>query len=121
MGVASKWTPGKHVSELFSDKIQLWVQIHNLPVEYRGKQFAIRFAEKAGKVIQSSKGNEGKAGMDDIRKYIKYKVEVDLHKPVVPGWTLDRGTKSPVWIEFKYERLSNICFSCEKIEHETRL
>lgn len=57
---------------------------------------------------------------DEIRKYSKFKVEIDLHKLIVPGWTLDQGEQSPMWIEFKYERLPNICFNCGRFDHETR-
>lgn len=60
-------------------------------------------------------------GKDDARQYIKFKVEVDLQKSIVTGWTLDQGTDNPLWIKFKYERLPNICFSCGKFDHETRL
>lgn len=76
-----KWIPCKQLSELFSGKLQIWVQIHNLPVEYRNKVFALRFAEKAGKVIQSPYVNEGKTlteegqiHRDEVRKYVKFKV-----------------------------------------------
>lgn len=116
-----KWVPGKQIAELFTDKLHLWIQIHNLPVEYRHNQFAIRFAEKAGRVIQVSGTKEGSDIRDDIRKFIKFKIEIDLHKPIVPGWTLDRETDTPVWITFKYERLPNVCFNCRRFDHETRL
>lgn len=29
-----RWKSGKQLSELFSNRIQLWIQIHNLPVEF---------------------------------------------------------------------------------------
>lgn len=29
------------------------------------------------------------------------------------------GSDSPVWIEFKYARLPNICFTCGRFDHET--
>lgn len=39
----------------------------------------------------------------------------------MPDWTLDLGSAMPVWIEFKYERLPNICFNCGRFDHESRL
>lgn len=73
-----KWVPAKQISEIFSDKLQLWVQIHNLPVEYKDIKYAIRFAEKAGQVIQSLELREGKTQRDEVRKYTKFKVEIDI-------------------------------------------
>lgn len=58
---------------------------------------------------------------DEIRKYIKFQIEIDLSQPIVPGWTLDQGTAPPVWIDFKYEKLPNLCFGCGKFSHETGL
>lgn len=58
------------------------------------KEFAIRFAEKAVKVIQVQETKEGFIRRDEIRKYSKFKIEIDLPKPLVSGWTLDRGTRS---------------------------
>lgn len=46
-----KWKPGKQLTDLFTGKMHIWVQIHNLPVEYRNRRFAVRFAEKTGTVI----------------------------------------------------------------------
>lgn len=116
-----KWAPGKKIAELFSEKIQIAIQIHNLPVEYRRKQFAVRFAEKVGTVIHDFEGKESDVGRDEVRKYTKFKVEIDLANPIVPGWTLDLRTKTPIWIDFKYERLPNICFTCKRFDHETQM
>lgn len=116
-----KWSPRKHISELFSNIIQLWIQIHNLPVEYRNNHYGSRFAVKAGKIIQNSENEEGNSGRDEIQKFVKFKVEIDLLKPVVPGWTLGQGSGTPLWIDFKYERLPNICFTCGRFDHERRL
>lgn len=97
MGISSREMGyGEILSELFSAKLQLWIQIHNLPVEYSAKMFAIRFTEKAGKVIETSENNQTQSQKNEIprdvvRKYIKFRVEIDLQKPIVPGWTLDRG------------------------------
>lgn len=71
--------------------------------------------------MQDSDGIVGTVGRDEIRKFTKFKVEIDLHKLIVSGWTLDLGSDTPVRIEFKYERLPNICFSCGRFDHETRL
>lgn len=94
---------------------------HKLPVEYRKPQYAIRFAEKQRNVIYDLASNDSTNRRDDVCKFIKFKVEIDLHKPIVPGWTLDLGTETPIWIDFRYERLPNVCFNCERFDHESGL
>lgn len=73
-----RWSPGKQIKELFSRKIQIWVQIHNLPIEYRNAKFAIRFAEKAGTVIQVPETRSNYLGQDEIRKYCRFRIETDI-------------------------------------------
>lgn len=87
---------------------------NNLPIEYRNKETAARFAEKAGRIIQASEAKWSDDTRDEILKYIKFRIEISLELPIVPGWTLDRDKDSPVWIDFKYEKLPNICFCCGK-------
>lgn len=41
-----KWIPGKPIPELFTAKLQLWIQIYNLPIEYRNTQFLFGLLKK---------------------------------------------------------------------------
>lgn len=68
---------GEAYIRTFTNKIQLWVKIHNLLVEYRNNQYA--------KMIQASKNKEGNAGKDEIRKFVKFKIEIDLLNLIVSG------------------------------------
>lgn len=61
--------------------------------------------------MHDSDGKDNTMGRDEIQKFTKFKVEIDLHELIVPGWTLDMGSETHVWIDFKYERFPNIYFS----------
>lgn len=54
----------------------------------------------------------------DINKpYLRVKVHFDLETPLHLGFMLNREGYNPVWISFKYERLSSFCMICGRITH----
>ena len=50
-------------------------------------------------------------------KFIRVKVMLDVLKPLIPGFYHTRVEKSPFWVQFKYERLSEFCFNCGCLGH----
>lgn len=60
-------------------------------------------------MVQESKKDD-QVEKDEIRKYVKFKVEIDLSNPIVSGWTLDRGSETHIWIGFEYERLKHLFY-----------
>lgn len=51
---------------------------------------------------------------------MRYRIEIDVHKPLLTGFFLERIGRPPTWISLKYERLPNICFKCGVFSHDTR-
>lgn len=84
-------------------------------MEYRVKNFTKHFTEKAGKVLHVPDDNEYLGGRDVVLKHVKFKIEIDLTKPIVPGWTLDRGLESPIWIDFKFENFQTFASVVESL------
>lgn len=61
---------------------------------------------------------------DDVENvhmnYIRMKVEVNNDNPLMPGfwWRNSKGKEQ--WANIKYERLSDYCYGCGKLEHTTQ-
>lgn len=51
---------------------------------------------------------------------MRYRIEVDVNKPILAGFFLERRERQPTWIGLKYEKLPNICYKCGVLNHETR-
>lgn len=49
------------------------------------------------------------------------RVLLPLSKPLDSGIWVNRKGKEPLWVNFKYERLPHFCFSCGRLDHETKL
>lgn len=79
------WVPGLDLKHLEFNKVDLWLQIHNLPIEMVKSNLALEFAGHAGKVIKEFhfKGPSAK------RIYARFRVEVSLNEPLCPEFYMD--------------------------------
>lgn len=44
--------------------------------------------------------------------YQRIQILLDTSKPLIPGFSMEQPRKTPVWVSFKYERISYVCYSC---------
>lgn len=53
------------------------------------------------------------------RTFLRILVEVDMEEPLLPGfkWVDSHGKEK--WASVRYERLTDICYGCGKIGHNT--
>jgi len=52
-----------------------------------------------------------------MSKFLRVKVELKVEDPLWSGFFLDRKPQLDLWIQFKYERLADICFKCGRLGH----
>lgn len=52
---------------------------------------------------------------------MKFRLEIDTSKPILPGLFLRRIGKKPTWVYIKYVRLPNVCYNCGRLNHESRM
>jgi hypothetical protein len=58
-------------------------------------------------------------GVDStFRSYLRLLVEIDVSKPLHPGFLFTRMDNSTTWISMKYERLYMYCTDCSLIGHK---
>ncbi|PON60276.1 Zinc knuckle CX2CX4HX4C [Trema orientale] len=48
---------------------------------------------------------------------IMQRVDVPLAKPLMAGFYLDKDARTKIWVQLKYERLSDFCYKCGHIGH----
>lgn len=53
----------------------------------------------------------------DCADFLRVQVDMAVAHPFSPGFPFSVAGSSPVWILFKYERLSGICIICGCIDH----
>ncbi|KAL9689163.1 hypothetical protein QQ045_033596 [Rhodiola kirilowii] len=115
--VMHDWCPDLSPEEFEMNRLGVWAQLHNLPVGAALKDKAIgeKLAIYIGRFVKVSQSE-----IDGARKrYIRVRVEIDIDKPLITGFFLERLNRDPLWVTVKYERLPGSCLKCGKLNHET--
>ncbi|PWA65867.1 hypothetical protein CTI12_AA329390 [Artemisia annua] len=92
-----------------------WVQAHGLPFGKMTKAYAIELASKIGDLVELDCVGEG---LQLNRPFLRFQVAVDLNAPLCPGFEIPWDGLKPLFISFKYERLSNFCYACGRLGHD---
>lgn len=85
--------------------VMLWVQVHDIPIQYMTTEVAEKLCDIIKEVVRSI-GVETEEGSC----FMRVRVKVDIAEPLCRGRliTLKNGEKT--WVVYKYERLPNFCF-----------
>ena len=88
------------------------MQVHNILISYRNRAVAEDICEAIGLVDRSTADSECEGG-----SYIRVRVTLDVFQPLCRGRIirLDEGEK--IWVNFRYERLPNLCYWCGCLDH----
>lgn len=119
--LVTRWVAGKLPDEMFTNKIQIALQVHNLPLEMRTENSARKCAQTAGKVLGTiMPSNNGHTDYQvQIRRFHRFRIEIDLNKALAPGCFLGKKELNPPKAIFRYEKLPNLCHNCGLFDHET--
>ncbi|KAH7843315.1 hypothetical protein Vadar_015113 [Vaccinium darrowii] len=90
------------------------VQIWGLPVGFTTPIIGETIGKRIGEVLSV----DNKAIAADQGKFISVRVRLSLDKPLKPSGNVVLGSGNKPWLDYKYERLNNICFYCGFIGHE---
>ncbi|GLT72050.1 hypothetical protein SLA2020_440190 [Shorea laevis] len=91
-----------------------WIQIFGLPPDHMNSANAHSIGTWIGTLLDVDQA--AKQGMQ-LAKCLRIKVLLNITKPLIQGFFLNRHGKTPTRISFKYERLSEFCFKCGKLGH----
>lgn len=107
---------GESLVDVVLDRIQLWVQIFNLPFGYTSNMVLEQIGNFLGKFL---KLDENKF-QGSWRSFYCVRVELDVSKPLRKSMKLTKRDENQVLISFKYERLHTFCYFCGIIGHTDR-
>jgi hypothetical protein len=110
-----QWSPKATMDELSSNLSPFWIQIHGLPLENMTIKNAVAIGKGIGELI---KVDDIEGDSITFRSYLRILVEINVQKPLKPGFYFQHGQGEPSWISFRYERLNFYCTICGKIGHQ---
>ncbi|OMP08983.1 hypothetical protein COLO4_05928 [Corchorus olitorius] len=114
--VLQPWNPNVLLSQARLLRVNLWLQIWDLPFEYQQPFIARTMAQSAGLVLQVDWENRRPRNI----RFMRTRVSVDLSAPLVPGCTLEMDDGTTQWVRFRYERIQKFCLNCGEIGHNYR-
>ena len=100
------------LDDLKLDKASFWVQVHNIPIGYRNKSVVKDICGAIGRVDRSTSVADCEGG-----SYIRVRVTLDVFQPLCRGRVVTFEDGGKIWINFRYERLPNICYWCGYFDH----
>ncbi|KAK2651223.1 hypothetical protein Ddye_018712 [Dipteronia dyeriana] len=98
----------KDISLLGFDRVELYVQIHKVPIMCMNRKTVRWLSDQIGKVVDIPAESKECWG-----KFMKVKVHIDISKPL-KRWLrlkLDKSDKMVV-VGLKYEKLPEFCYAC---------
>ncbi|EEF40212.1 conserved hypothetical protein [Ricinus communis] len=94
----------QHLGDVLFDKVNFWVQIHNVSVAYISIDVAKKLGNEIGQVVDIDGGTTGSS----IGRYLRVCV-------------IDMGNKEPKRVVvITYECLLDICYACDMLGHVYR-
>jgi hypothetical protein len=110
------WNPLATLGELTLNKASFWIQVHGLPLINMTTKLAISIGKGLGDLIQV----ENPSGANTtFKSYLRILVEIDVIKPLKPGFSFKRDNGETLWIFLKYERLDTYCSTCGRLDHKS--
>ncbi|GJT90720.1 uridine kinase-like protein [Tanacetum coccineum] len=107
--VLMAWDLDKTLDEMEFSKGEFWVQVHDLPLGMLTSECASKFAEKIGRLVE--------VGCFGEHEFLRFRVEVDVTKALVPGFFVPRKDGRETWAQLKYEGLGDFCYNCGCLGH----
>ncbi|KAL5571078.1 hypothetical protein UlMin_020675 [Ulmus minor] len=105
---------GTNVTDLKFESIQMWIQIHNIPLACFNKGCAKLFGKQVGLVVEVDENVSG--GCRGC--YLRVRIFVRLDKPLKRLICLQlQASSEPITLLVSYERLVSHCFRCGFIGH----
>jgi hypothetical protein len=114
--VVKPWERGTDPHTLDFDHVPVWIQLWGLPTHCKTKQMGVSIGSLMGEV-EAAEYYEypGK------KVIIRIKVAIDVHKPITSGIHVGNPTDGTCWIDYRYEKLPQVCFNCGMIGHYDKL
>ncbi|KAK9266357.1 hypothetical protein L1049_012628 [Liquidambar formosana] len=112
--VLKEWSPGLVLEEISFKVSPFWVQIHGLPPGFKSLDNISKIGLSIGVFIEADVKRSNHLVWNN---FLRVRVGIDVSAPLKTGFFLNRAPLPEVWIQFKYERLSDFCYRCGYLGH----
>jgi hypothetical protein len=104
----------KRLKDIEFNYTSVWIRAFNLPLGMMNKETGRQIGDRVGKMVEVDTDAYGSA----VGSYLRIKVRVDIHKPLLRGVTLeDEEEEEGGFCPLQYEFLPNFCYGCGLLGH----
>ncbi|KAL7237694.1 hypothetical protein ACSBR2_003908 [Camellia fascicularis] len=112
----------KSISEMNFTYSPFWVQVHGLTMEKMTRQNRQIIAKTIGMLVGVEAPTDG---LLLAKSFLRIRVDINTSLLLPRGFMLKRQKpnstgKTDLWVEFKYEHLSDFCYDCGRIGHDNK-
>jgi 14-3-3 protein epsilon len=104
---------GMQIESITLNHVNLWVQIHDLPMGLMTEKVGTRLANYIRGCVEYDKNND----TSFWRKYMRIRVRIDVRQPLKKNTKVKNKEGEWCLVNFKYERLGVFCFVCGIMGH----
>lgn len=112
--ILKPWLPSTPLEEIDFSNTELWVQVHNMPLDHltedNAKDIGLLFKRLIDIEIPE---HYHTTGPPFLRLKVKHPIEDPLHS----GFFMEREHHPRHWVQFQYERVYDFCFNCGRLGH----
>jgi hypothetical protein len=114
--VVKPWERDRNYTASDFDHVPVWIQLWGLPTHCKTKQMG----ESIGALI-------GKVEASELYEYpgkqliVKINVAINTKNHILSGIHVGNPTDSTNWIDYRYEKLPQVCFRCGMLGHADKL
>ncbi|KAL3638819.1 hypothetical protein CASFOL_016726 [Castilleja foliolosa] len=112
--VISRWPPDQALAEINLDKVTFWIHAIGVPVSYTNLRNAQVIGDELGRFVKS----DMRSVAHKWKKSMRIQVEFDIFKPLKSTLAFSCPSRPGLFIEIRYERLVDFCYSCGLIGHK---
>ncbi|PRQ22392.1 putative transcription factor interactor and regulator CCHC(Zn) family [Rosa chinensis] len=110
------WPLDDRLEDVPVHQLAIWIQAHGLPRGQMTHANAHLLGAVAGTVLSVENSNT----VNGWRGFVRVRVNINTQHPLVPGVWIRCGSNPPLWVEFRYERISLFCYNCGRLSHSER-
>ncbi|KAL5577616.1 hypothetical protein UlMin_019315 [Ulmus minor] len=108
-----EWDPNIPLKDISFITASMWVQIHGIPPAFLSKENIWKVGEKAGSILNLEFNEHTR-----WKPFVRALLDVDVNRPLYPGFYLPMQSRHSIWIQIKYERVQDLCFRCGRLGHD---
>lgn len=111
--ILKEWKINLAIYEVAFDMTPFFIQIHNLPPTLLNLGNARKIGNQIGFVPDETVSRQSVVAS----KFSRFRVEITVENPLPLGFFQKKENGEESWIQFKYERLSDFCYGCGRLNH----